>query len=125
MTGQAVLSWCRTRPGAAEEFPFGPDARVFKVGGKMFAVCPPGPEPDTVTLKCHPAFAEQLRREHTSITAAYHMNKKHWNSVRLDGSVPGHLVEDLLGHSYTLVVDSLPRAVRQSLRENMASPQGA
>jgi predicted DNA-binding protein (MmcQ/YjbR family) len=117
MDGCDVLAWCRSRPGAAEEFPFGPDVRVFKVVGKMFAASPPTPDPAHVSLKCEPGFAEHLRSVHPAITPAYHMNKRHWNSVRLDGSLPPDLVEELLGHSYTLVVDKLPKPVREALRE--------
>jgi predicted DNA-binding protein (MmcQ/YjbR family) len=121
MDGRAALAWCRQRPGAVEEFPFGPDARVFKVGGKMFAAFPPQTSPAHVSLKCDPGFAVRLRAEHPRIVAAYHMNKRHWNSVPLDGSLPTGLVEDLLGHSYTLVVDALPRASREALRRQPGS----
>lgn len=107
-----MLDWCRSRPGATEELPFGPDVTVFKVWGRMFATCPAGRDPDRVSLKCDPRFAEALRAEHPAITPAYHMSKRHWNSVQLDGGLPDGLVEDLLGHSLTLVVDSLPRRYR-------------
>src|SRR5438309_2640990 len=116
MDGAAVLAWSRSRPGVTEELPFGPDTQVFKVGGKMFAVCPAVPVPDRVSLKCDPHFAQRLRADHDGITAAYHMNKRHWNTLILDGRLPPELVEDLLGHSYTLVVDGLPRSLRESLR---------
>ncbi len=112
MDGRAVLDWCRSRPGVTEELPFGPDVRVFKVWGRMFAGCPADPDPAHVSLKCEPRFAEHLRAEHGAITAAYHMSKRHWNSVLLDGDLPDDLVEELLGHSYTLVVDGLPRRYR-------------
>src|SRR5690348_10416447 len=71
--------------------------------------------PAHLSLKCEPGFAEHLRSAHPAITPAYQMNKRHWNSVRLDGSLPPDLVEELLGHSYTLVVDKLPKPVRQAL----------
>jgi predicted DNA-binding protein (MmcQ/YjbR family) len=116
MDGAAVLAWCRSRPGTTEERPFGPDVLVFKVAGKMFAACPAEPSPGHVSLKCDPAFAEHLRSEHPGITAAYHMSKRHWNSVRLDGSLPDGLVDELLGHSYTLVLDGLPRKVLEAIR---------
>ena len=112
MDGSAVLDWCRSRPGVTEELPFGPDVRVFKVWGRMFALCPAGPDPAHVSLKCEPRFAEHLRAEHSAITAAYHMSKRHWNSVGLDGALPDDLVEELLSHSYTLVVEGLPRRYR-------------
>jgi len=115
MNAQAMLEWCRTRPGVTEETPFGPDTLVFKVAGRMFAATQVG-EPTTVSLKCDPQFAEQLRAEHPAITPGYHMSKRHWNTIRLDGDLPPGLLEDLLGHSYTLVVDGLPKSVRESLR---------
>ena len=111
-----MLAWCRARPGASEELPFGPDTLVFKVGGKMFAVLPATADPDRVSLKCEPRFAEHLRAQHRAIAPGYHLNKRHWNTVRLDGSLPAELVEELLGHSYTLVVDGLPRQRREALR---------
>jgi predicted DNA-binding protein (MmcQ/YjbR family) len=117
MDGRAVLQWCQTRPGATEERPFGPDTLVFKVGGKMFAATQAAPDPATINLKCDPRWAEHLRSQHSAIAPGYHMSKRHWNTVRLDGSLPSDLVEELLGHSYTLVVDSLPRRLRDSLRE--------
>jgi predicted DNA-binding protein (MmcQ/YjbR family) len=115
MEAAAMLRWCRSRPGVTEERPFGPDTRVFKVGGRMFAACPAEEAPSRVSLKCEPGFAEHLRREHAAISPAYHMNKRHWNTVALDGSLTADLVEELLGHSYTLVVASLPRRVRDEL----------
>ncbi len=115
MDGLAVLQWCRSRPGATEERPFGPDAIVFKVGGKMFAVTQP--EPSSVSLKCEPYFAEHLRAQHPAIEPGYHLNKRHWNTVRLDGSLPDGLVEELLGHSYTLVADGLPLRERRAVRQ--------
>ena len=116
MRGAEVLAWCRGRPGATEEFPFGPGTRVFKVAGRLFALTPASPDPASVSLKCDPHFAEHLRREHRGIAPGYHLNKRHWNTVALDGSVPAELVEQLLGHSYTLVVDGLPERVRGALR---------
>jgi len=120
MDGAAVLRWCRTRPSTTEELPFGPGARVFKVAGKMFALTAAVDDPETVSLKCDPQFAEHLRARHAAIAPGYHLNKRHWNTVRLDGSLPSDLVEELLGHSYTLVVDGLPRRERDSLRARAA-----
>jgi predicted DNA-binding protein (MmcQ/YjbR family) len=118
MDGRAVLRWCRARPGVSEELPFGPDTRVFKVGGRMFAVLPATDDPEHVGLKCEPRFAEHLRAEHRAIAPGYHLNKRHWNTVRLDGSLPSDLVEELLGHSYTLVVDGLAKRDRDALRQH-------
>jgi predicted DNA-binding protein (MmcQ/YjbR family) len=110
----SITAWCRVQPGVTEERPFSPDVAVFKVAGKMFAAVP-----DTrasISLKCDPGFAEQLRLEHAEITAGYHLNKRHWNTVQLDGALDFQLVQELVEHSYTLVVDSLPRSVREELR---------
>jgi predicted DNA-binding protein (MmcQ/YjbR family) len=115
MEVQSILDWCRSRPGVTDELPFGPDARVFKVWDKMFAVLP-AVSPDHITLKCEPRFAEHLRAEHAAIKPGYHTNKRHWNTVHLDGTLPPGLVDDLLGHAYTIVVDGLPRRYRSLAR---------
>ncbi|HEX4211858.1 MAG TPA: MmcQ/YjbR family DNA-binding protein [Candidatus Dormibacteraeota bacterium] len=117
MTGADVRRWCRQRPETTEEFPFGPTARVFKVSGLMFALMQDEGEPETVVLKCDPRYALDLREGHPdSIGTAYHFNKRHWNSVRLDGSLSRELILELLDHSYSLVVAKLPRAARDRIR---------
>jgi predicted DNA-binding protein (MmcQ/YjbR family) len=108
----------------AEEFPFGPEARVFKVHGKMFAIFPSGAAPQHVTLKCDPGIAERLRRDYEAITPGYHTNKRHWNTVQLDGSIPTGVVRRMLASSYGLVlgarsttgVTSTPRSTVRSRR---------
>jgi predicted DNA-binding protein (MmcQ/YjbR family) len=115
VTGRSVVLWLLRRPGAVDGFPFGPDARVFKVGGKMFASCPRGVNPDRVNLKADPATASRLRRQYASIAPGYHMNKRHWNTVRLDGSVPDDVMKAMLEESYRLVLESLPAATRATL----------
>jgi predicted DNA-binding protein (MmcQ/YjbR family) len=104
---------CLGLPGASEEFPFGDEVSVFKVGGKMFALCSldAGP-PLRLSVKCDPELAAQLRSAYPAIRPGYHLNKRHWNTLTLDGSLPDELVTDLLGDSYDLVVASLPRARR-------------
>lgn len=103
---------CRSLPGAEECTPFGPEVLVFKVGGKMFALTRPGEHPERVNLKCDPERAMELRDRYDAVTGAYHMNKRHWNTLILNGSLPGTLVRELLEHSYALVVRSLPVAKR-------------
>jgi predicted DNA-binding protein (MmcQ/YjbR family) len=104
---------CLGLPGASEEFPFGDEVSVFKVGGKMFALCSldAGP-PLRLSVKCDPELAAQLRSAYPAIRPGYHLNKRHWNTLTLDGSLPDELVTDLLGDSYDLVVASLPKARR-------------
>jgi predicted DNA-binding protein (MmcQ/YjbR family) len=107
---------CLAFPGAVEEFPFGPQTAVFKVGGKVFALLPrrraAGP---TISLKCEPALAEDLRSAHPEIVPGYHLSKRHWNTVALDGSLPAGMVADMIEDSYDLVVAKLPRKVRAAL----------
>jgi predicted DNA-binding protein (MmcQ/YjbR family) len=103
---------CLALPGAVEEFPFGDEVSVFKVGGKMFAMCPLDLLPLQLSVKCEPDLAAQLRATYPAIVPGYHLNKRHWNTITLDGSLPDQMVTDLLGDSYDLVVASLPRARR-------------
>ncbi|WP_354181370.1 MmcQ/YjbR family DNA-binding protein [Arthrobacter sp. UYP6] len=119
MDAAEVKRVCLQFPGAYEDFPFGPESSVFKVqasGGKakMFALCALDGEPLTISLKCEPELAQQLRAAHPQINGAWHMNKTHWNSVVLHGLEDG-LVRDLVEDSYDLVVASLPARDRASL----------
>jgi predicted DNA-binding protein (MmcQ/YjbR family) len=103
------------RPGTVEEFPFSEGLSVFKVAGKMFALSRLSAKPLTVSLKCDPDLAHQLRRSYEAIQPGYHLNKRHWNTVTLDGSLPDELVRDMIEDSYDLVVAKLPRATRERL----------
>jgi predicted DNA-binding protein (MmcQ/YjbR family) len=99
-------------PGAGEDFPFDDEVSVFKVGGKMFAAARLDGEPLRVSLKCEPDLAVQLRADYPAVAPGYHLNKRHWNTVTLDGSLPDQLVADMISDSYHLVVASLPKARR-------------
>ena len=103
------------KPGAEETTPFGPDALVYKVAGKMFALAVPDDFPARINLKCDPERAVLLRDEYPAIIPGYHMSKRHWNTVTLDGSLPAALVRELIDHSYDLVVAGLPKAERVKL----------
>ena len=98
-----------------EETPFGPDVLVYKVGGKMFATLGFENEVGRMNLKCEPDRAIKLREEHESIIPGYHMNKKHWNTLVLDGSLSASLVEDLITHSYDLVISGMTKKQREAL----------
>lgn len=104
-----------SKPGAEETTPFGPDVLVYKVAGKMFALADPSDFPSRINLKCDPDRAVTLREEHEGILPGYHMNKKHWNTLVLDGHLPASLVQSLIDHSYDLVVASLPKGKRQGI----------
>ena len=115
MTARALRKLCLSFPGSIEEFPFGPDTSVFKVAGKMFALSGLERRPLRVSLKCEPDLADQLRLAHDAIDPGYHLNKRHWNTVTLDGSLPERMVRDLIEDSYDLVVAGLPRSKRAAL----------
>jgi predicted DNA-binding protein (MmcQ/YjbR family) len=110
-----VIAACGAKPGSAEEYPFGDEVAVYKVAGRMFALVPLGGPPGSVSLKCDPHLAEGLRARYAAVTPGYHLNKRHWNTVALDGSVPDEELLELIDHSYELVVARLTRAVREGL----------
>jgi predicted DNA-binding protein (MmcQ/YjbR family) len=115
MTPAALRRRCLALPGATEEFPFDAENSVFKVAGKIFAISRLDGRPLRVSVKCDPGLAEQLRAGYPAITPGYHLNKRHWNTVVLDGSVPDAMVRDMIEDSYDLVVSALPRAAREAL----------
>ena len=116
MIGAAELrNLCLAFPGAAETFPFGPRTSVFKVAGKMFALSQLAERPLRVSLKCEPEHAEQLRTTHPAVTPGYHLNKRHWNTVIVDGSIPEQMIRDMVEDSYELVVSKLPLPRRRAL----------
>jgi predicted DNA-binding protein (MmcQ/YjbR family) len=88
---------------------------VFKIAGRMFALSRLAAEPLKVSLKCEPLLAEQLREAHGAILPGYHLNKRHWNTVVIDGSLPEQAVRDMIEDSYDLVVSRLSAARRQEL----------
>jgi predicted DNA-binding protein (MmcQ/YjbR family) len=106
---------CLSFPGSEETFPFGPENSVFKVAGKIFALSRLDGDPLRVSLKCEPGLAEQLREAHSAIAPGYHLNKRHWNTVTLDGSLPESMIHDLVEDSYDLIVASLPLKRRRAL----------
>jgi predicted DNA-binding protein (MmcQ/YjbR family) len=116
LDGSAASRLCASLPGAVAGYPFGPEALVYKAGGRMFALLAPG-SPDRLSLKCDPVLAEALRAGHAAVLPGYHLNKRHWNTLLLDGSLPPALVADLVRHSWELVVGRLPRAERRRLLE--------
>jgi predicted DNA-binding protein (MmcQ/YjbR family) len=114
MNAAELRDRCLSFAGAEETFPFGPEVSVFKVGGKMFALSQLDSDSLRVSLKCDPQLAEQLRAAHAAVIPGYHLNKRHWNTVILDGSLPDDAVRDMIEDSYDLVVSKLPRASRPS-----------
>jgi predicted DNA-binding protein (MmcQ/YjbR family) len=109
MNIESLREYCLSRPGAEESFPFGPDTIVFKVGGKVFLLASLDSEELRFNVKCDPDRALELREEFSCVLPGYHMNKKHWNTVVVDGSASGRQLRDWIDHSYELVSASLPK----------------
>jgi predicted DNA-binding protein (MmcQ/YjbR family) len=115
MDWNTLRDTCLSFRGSEETFPFGPETSVFKVAGKMFALSRQRDEPLHISLKCEPQLAEQLRAAHPAITGGYHLNKRHWNTVIIDGSIPAAMIWDMIEDSYDLVVSRMSRGRRLAL----------
>jgi predicted DNA-binding protein (MmcQ/YjbR family) len=99
---ESLREYCISKKNATESFPFGDDTLVFKTDGKIFALV--NLDGDlSINLKCEPAFAIELRERYSSVTPGYHMNKKHWNTIQLDGSIPDKEIFSWIDHSYERV----------------------
>ncbi len=115
MNIEEVRNYCLSKPGSSEGLPFDEETLVFKVMGKMFALLPLEKR-SCISLKCDPEYAIELREKHPGmIEGAYHMNKKHWNMVELEGNLERELILALVDHSYDLVVAKLKKAQREEL----------
>ncbi len=115
LESRVICTWCEAKPGSVLEYPFGPEAAVFKVRGKMFALVAMDGPPDYITLKAVPEEGEALRAQHDFIREGYYMNKRHWITVDIELETPAQLVEDLVADSYDLIVSKLPKRVREQL----------
>ncbi len=113
--GAELCDLCLGFPGSAQTFPFGPETSVFKVADKIFALSRLAGDPVRVSLKCEPPLAEQLRAAHPAVLPGYHLNKRHWNTVIIDGSMPEQTIRDMIEDSYDLVVSKLPLSRRRAL----------
>lgn len=112
MNIETLQQYCLAKKGVTEETPFGPDNLVYKVGGKMFLLSSLDADPLQFNVKCDPAEAEQLRDRFACVLPGYHMNKKHWNTVIVDGSVNDKELCQWIDASYRLVLDSLPKKIK-------------
>lgn len=100
---EAIRAYCLAHESVEEGFPFGETTLVFKTGGKIFLLLSLDATPHTFNVKCDPDHAIELREQHASILPGYHMNKKHWNTVVVDGSLPSRVLKELIDESYHLV----------------------
>jgi len=115
MDAEELRDCCLSLLGTGEEFPFGPETSAFKVAGKIFALSRLAEDPLRISLKCDPPLAEELRKAHRAVTPGYHLNKRHWNTVIIDGSLPDEMIVNMVEDSYDLVVSTLPQARRRAL----------
>ena len=99
---ESLREYCISKRNVTESFPFGDDTLVFKVDGKIFALVNLGGDL-SINLKCEPSLALELRERYTSVIPGYHMNKTHWNTVNLDGSIPDKEIFSWIDHSYERV----------------------
>lgn len=113
---EKIREYCLSKPETTESFPFGYDTLVFKVSGKMFALL----QLEgiiSINLKCNPELAIDLREQYTAVQPGYHMNKTHWNTIILDGSIPDKLLKEWIDHSYWLIVSRLSKIIRLKIEK--------
>ena len=124
MKYKACQKYLLTKPESIEDYPFGPDVAVFKVKGKMFAMLAYSnielngkkQKQARMNLKCDPNQALMLREIFSAVLPGYHMNKKHWNTLCLDGSIPNAEIKAMIDHSFSLVINSLKVPIKNSIR---------
>jgi predicted DNA-binding protein (MmcQ/YjbR family) len=112
MNLEEIRDFCLQLKGVTEEFPFGPETIVYKVKGKVFLLTSLDSEELSFNVKCEPELAAELREQYPSVLPGYHMNKKHWNTVKVDGRVSEKLLYQWIRNSYELVVAALPKKQR-------------
>lgn len=118
MNIETLHRYCTEKKGVTETFPFDEDTLVFKVLGKIFALTSLASWEEglaRINLKCEPEKAIQLRQEHSAILPGFHMNKKHWNTVFLENTLPDSFIKEMIDHSYKMVVKSLPKKYQKEL----------
>ena len=116
MKQSQIREYCLGKPGTSEDRPFDLVTIVFRVGGKIFAFLQDQDPVESISLKCDPDHALALRAQYPAVTGGYHLNKKHWNTVRLDGSIPAEEILEMIDESYDLIFTSLPKRVRLDLK---------
>jgi predicted DNA-binding protein (MmcQ/YjbR family) len=116
---ETIRSYLLSKQGAFEDFPFGPEVIVYKVMEKMFTLVFWGGLSLRINLKCDPDLAMHFRAMYKAVNPGYHMNKKHWNTITLDGSIPDDEILSMIDDSYNLVVKGLKKADREKLRSHI------
>ena len=117
MNIEQLQEYCLSKQAVEETLPFGPDTLVYKVAGKAFLLTSLNNEEGLrFNVKCDPDLAQELREQHGCVLPGFHMNKKHWNTIVVDGSVANKQLKEWIDHSYDLVVHSLPKKIREQFR---------
>jgi predicted DNA-binding protein (MmcQ/YjbR family) len=114
---EQIREYCLKKKGVTEEFPFDEETLVYKVMGRIFLVAPLERIPFQINLKCNPGKAIELREEYESVQPGWHMNKKHWNTLIINGSIPPKELFDWIDHSYESVVNGLKKSDIKKLKE--------
>src|SRR5215831_17595297 len=112
MNVDTIREYCLSRKNVKEELPFGPDTLVFKVDGKIFLLLSLDANPLQFNVKCDPDLALELREEFSCVIPGYHMNKKHWNTIIVDGTAPSKKIKEWIDHSYDLIANSTKKKSR-------------
>ncbi len=118
MNIEYIREYCLSKKGTSESFPFDESTLVFKVMDKMFLLTSLDRIPSQINVKCDPEYALELRDQHSEITGGYHMSKKHWNTVVVEGQLEDQMILSLIDHSYDLVVSSFSKKKKVEL-ENL------
>lgn len=115
MNIESLRTYCLHKKGTEESFPFDSDTLVFKVSGKMFLLISLS-EPNRFNAKCEPEYAIELREQYAEVIPGYHMNKKHWNTIYMDGNIPEKKLKELIDHSFELVCSKLTKKEKELLK---------
>ena len=115
MNVEIYRDYCLSKKGVTEHFPFDETTLVFKVADKMFALSGLEHQPTTVNLKCDPERSMELREEYIDIISGFHMSKKHWNTITIEGNIPHNVINELIDHSYDLVVKGMTKKRQKEL----------
>jgi predicted DNA-binding protein (MmcQ/YjbR family) len=118
MNIETLREYCLSKPGVEETFPFGPDTLVYKVSGKIFLITGLDEDRLSFNVKCNPGFAIELREQYSCVSPGYHMNKKHWNTIVVDGTVSSQKLKEWIDHSYELVAKKSPTQKKWNTRKN-------
>ena len=117
LTLEKIRKYCCAKKGVIEDFPFDFETLVFKVGTRMFALTNIKSKELRINLKCDPFLSTGLREKYKAVQPGYHMNKRHWNTVYIDGEIPDKEILQLIDHSYDLVFKGLKKSVREDIEK--------